>query len=46
MSNLHDFKKNSELSAQYVEANRPQADGSRNYKEMKRIQNIVHKKVN
>ena len=43
MSNLHDFKKNPALSEMYVKANRPQADGSRDYAEMQRIQNIIHK---
>jgi hypothetical protein len=44
MSNLHDFKKNPELASQYVEANKIQADGTKNFKEMVRIQKIIHKK--
>lgn len=44
MSNLHDFKKNPELAKDYIEANKIQEDGTKNYTEMMRIQKIVHKK--
>jgi len=44
MSNLHDFKKNPELSKEYIKANRIQADGNRNFGEMQRLQSIIHKK--
>ena len=45
MSHLHDFKKNPELANSYIEANKIQADGSRNYKEMIKIQKKIHKRL-
>lgn len=45
MSNLHDFKKNPELARDYIEANKIQDDGTKNYAKMQKIQKIIHQKA-